>query len=192
MDSSFGLQRAHVRGSRRGRGHCGAPWTSQQDTPQGGYVDGSKEGDCRCPAVDDLAVVEDPHYCRAGAAFDARNLPHVSCRGKTVHHREVERRPIGSAFGTAIAERRRGSPETSTVPSGMSRCWLVVMGPLHGLGHRAALRSSLIPIRGLLEGIKHRLLCLGVGGQGVNQHRFYLLPLDSQLEVYGSGAVKLP
>src|SRR5215218_7600041 len=73
-----------------------------------------------------------------------------------------------------------GSPETSTLPSGMSRRRLVVVGPLlHGLGHRAALRSSLIPTRGLLKGIKHRLLCLGVGGQGVNQHRFYLLPLHS-------------
>src|SRR5215212_6233789 len=71
------------------------------------------------------------------------------------------------------------SPVTSTSPDGRSRCWLVVMGPLHGLRHKAALRSSLIPIRVLLEGIKHRLLCLGVGGQGVNQHRFYLLPLDS-------------
>src|SRR5919107_5730703 len=73
------------------------------------------------------------------------------------------------------------SPVTSTSPDGMSRCWLVVMDPLlHGLGHRAALRSSLsVPTRGLLKGIKHRLLCLRVGGQGVNQHRFYLLPLDS-------------
>src|ERR687894_588971 len=85
------------------------------------------------------------------------------------------------------------SPETSTSPDGMSRCWLVVMGPLlHGLGHRLTFRSSLIPIRGLLKGIKHRLLCLRVGGQGVNQHRFYLLPLNVYLPVYGSGTIKLP
>src|SRR5215212_4327452 len=55
-----------------------------------------------------LGVVEDPDYCRAGAAFDARNFPHVSCRGESVQHREVERRPIGSTFGTAIAECRWG------------------------------------------------------------------------------------
>src|SRR5215212_1016039 len=55
-----------------------------------------------------LGVVEDPDYCRADAAFGARNFPHVSCRGETEQHREVERRPIGSAFGTAIAERRWG------------------------------------------------------------------------------------
>src|SRR5215208_124249 len=55
-----------------------------------------------------LVIVDDPDYCRAGAAFDARNFPHVSCRGETVQHREVERRPIGSAFGTAIAEHRWG------------------------------------------------------------------------------------
>src|SRR5215212_3349202 len=55
-----------------------------------------------------LVIVDDPDYCRAGAAFDARNFPHVSCRGETVQHREVERRPIGFAFGTAIAERRWG------------------------------------------------------------------------------------
>jgi hypothetical protein len=55
-----------------------------------------------------LVIVDDPDYCRAGAAFDARNFPHVFCRGETVQPREVERRPIGSAFGTAIAERRWG------------------------------------------------------------------------------------
>src|ERR671920_992385 len=97
-----------------------------------------------------------------------------------------------SRSGQASQSGGGDSPVTSTVPSGMSRFWLLLMGPLHGLGHRAALRSSLIPIRGLLKGIKHRLLCLRVGGQGVNQHRFYLLPLDSQLKVYDSGAVKLP
>src|SRR5215213_10087188 len=81
--------------------------------------------------------------------------------------------PSAPSSGQASQSAGGGSPETSTLPSGMSRCWLVVMGPLHGLGHRATLRSSLIPIGGLLKGIKHRLLCLGVGGQGVNQHRFY-------------------
>src|SRR5918994_6228291 len=110
--------------------------------------------------------------------------PHITARWRGGPSAPRSGQPSQSCGG--------GSPETSTAPDGMSRCWLVVMGPLHGLGHRAAFRSSLIPIRGLLEGIKHRLLCLGVGGQGVNQHRFYLLPLDSQLEVYGSGAVKLP
>ena len=55
-----------------------------------------------------LVIVDDPEYCRAGAAFDVRNFPHVSCRGETVQHREVERRPIGSEFGTGIAERRWG------------------------------------------------------------------------------------
>src|SRR5215203_190632 len=88
--------------------------------------------------------------------------------------------PSAPRLGQPSQSAGGGSPVTSTLPSGMSRCWLVVMGTLlHGLGHRAALRSSLIPIRGLLKGIKHRLLCLGVGGQGVNQHRFYLLPLDT-------------
>src|SRR5215211_4467987 len=84
-----------------------------------------------------------------------------------------------SRSGQASQSGGGSSPVTSTVPSGKSRRQLLVMGPLHGLGHRATLRSSLIPIRGLLKGIKYRLLCLGVGGQGVNQHRFYLLPLDS-------------
>src|SRR5215212_7898858 len=87
--------------------------------------------------------------------------------------------PSASRLGQPSQSAGGGSPETSTVPSGLSRRWLLVMGPLHGLGHRATLRSSLIPIWGLLKGIKHRLLCLGVGGQGVNQHRFYLLPLDT-------------
>src|SRR5215211_4957138 len=88
--------------------------------------------------------------------------------------------PSAPRSGQPLQSTGGGSPETSTVPSGMSRYWLVVMGPLlHGLGHRAAFRSSLIPTRGLLKGTKHSLLCLRVGGQGVNQHRFYLLPLDS-------------
>src|SRR5215204_1002184 len=87
--------------------------------------------------------------------------------------------PSAPSSGQASQSGGGGSPETSTSPDGSNRRWLMVMGPLHGLGHRAALRSSLIPIRGLLKGIKHRLLCLRVGGQGVNQHRFYLLPLYS-------------
>jgi hypothetical protein len=82
------------------------------------------------------------------------------------------------ALGAGIAQRRWGLAFYLHRAAGMSRLWLLVMGPLHGLGHRATLRSSLIPIRGLLKGIKHRLLCLRVGGQGVNQHCFYLLPLD--------------
>src|ERR671910_1512699 len=109
MDSSFSLQRTHARGLQRGRGHCEAPRDLRRDAPR---------VRCRCkrwkevqpaaPRCRYLVIVEDPDYCRAGAAFDARNFPHVSCRGETVQHREVERRPIGSAFGTAIAEHRWG------------------------------------------------------------------------------------
>src|ERR687898_2278628 len=110
--------------------------------------------------------------------------PHITARWRGGPSAARSGQPSQSAGGL--------SPETSTVPSSRSRCWLVVMGPLHGLGHRALMRSSLIPIRGLLKGAKHRLLCLRVGGQGVNQHRFYLLPLNVYLPVYGSGTIKLP
>src|SRR5215208_2320688 len=50
-----------------------------------------------------------------------------------------------SRSGQASQSGGGGSPETSTLPSGMSRRSLQVMGPLHGLGHRATLRSSTRP-----------------------------------------------
>src|SRR5215208_7552298 len=87
----------------------GAPRDLRRDAPRvRGRCKRPEEVLPAAPRCRYLVIVDDPDYCRAGAAFDARNFPHVSCRGETVHHREVERRPIGSAFGTAIAERRWG------------------------------------------------------------------------------------
>src|SRR5215217_4169093 len=109
MDSSVGLQRTHARGLRRGRGHCEAPRDLRREAP--GVRDRCKrweEVQTAAPRCRYLVIVDDPEYCRAGAAFDARNFPHVSSWGETVQHREMERRPIGSAFGTGIAERRWG------------------------------------------------------------------------------------
>ena len=84
-----------------------------------------------------LVIVDDPDYCRAGVAFDARNFPHVSSWGETPQHREVERRPIGSAFGSAIAERRWGlagdlhgavRQEPMLAPGDRSLAWLWAQG----------------------------------------------------------------
>src|SRR5829696_4959771 len=109
MDSSFSLQRAHAPGLRRGRGHCEAPRDLRRDAPRvRGRCKRWEEVQPAAPRCRYLVIVDDPDYCRAGAAFDARNFPHVSCRGESVQHREVERRPIGSTFGTAIAECRWG------------------------------------------------------------------------------------
>ena len=48
--SIFSLQRARTReGCGKGEVNGGVPWTSQQDTPQGADVDGSKEVNCPCP-----------------------------------------------------------------------------------------------------------------------------------------------
>src|SRR5829696_9862352 len=81
-----------------------------------------------------------------------------------------------------------GSPETSTVPSGMSRCWLIVVG----LGHRATMWSSLsVPTRRLRERVEHGLPCSRVRPKGRKDQGFYLLPLNIYLPVYGSGSVKL-
>src|SRR5215212_11968189 len=113
-------------------------------------------------------------------AFSISRTSHTSPVGGKPHSTARWRGgPSAPRSGQPSQSAGGGSPVTSTLPSGRSRCWLVVVGFWHGAGHRATLRSSLIPIRVLLKGIKHRLLCLRVGGQGVNQHRFYLLPLDS-------------
>src|SRR5215212_6766177 len=105
-------------------------------------------------------------------AFSISRTPHTSPVGGRPHSTARWRGgPSAPRSGQPSQSVGGGWPETSTSPDGRSRCWLVVVGPRHGLGHRAALRSSLIPTRDLLKGIKHRLLCLRVGGQGVNQHR---------------------
>src|SRR5215208_2859118 len=87
----------------------GAPRDLRRDAPRVlGRCKRREQVHTAAPHCRYLVIVDDPDYCRAGAAFDARNFPHVSCRGETEQEREVERRPIGSAFGAAIAERRWG------------------------------------------------------------------------------------
>ncbi len=48
-----------------------------------------------------------------------------------------------------------------------------------------------MPIRCLLKGAKHRRPGLRVRCKGGYDQILYLLPLDSQLQVYGTGAIKL-
>jgi hypothetical protein len=96
MGSSFSLHRMH-KGYNRLRGVGIAERSAIVSAIRSGELYWSKVqiAASRCRY---LVIVDDPDYCRAGAAFDARNFPHVCCRGETVQEREVERRPIGSAL----------------------------------------------------------------------------------------------
>src|SRR5688500_15586599 len=113
--------------------------------------------------------------------------------GKPCSHARWRGGPSAPRSGQPSQSTGGLSPETSTSPEGRSRCWLIVVGSLHGLSHSATMRSSLsVPIRRLRERVEHGLPCSRVRPKGRKDQGFYLLPLKVYLPVYGSGSVKLP